>query len=55
VIPDSRDAIHHAIKHGRKGELVVTLADLVPDDIKYVHEIRDQLLEEEQQSATAQG
>ena len=55
VIPDSRDAIHHAIKHGRKGELVVTLADLVPDDIKYVHEIRDQLLEEEQQSPTAQA
>jgi cyanophycin synthetase len=55
VIPDSRDAIHHAIKHGRKGELVVTLADLVPDDIKYVQEIRDQLLEEEQQSATAQA
>jgi len=30
VIPDSRTAIHHAIKHARKGELVVTLADLVP-------------------------
>ncbi|CAN5326041.1 cyanophycin synthetase [soil metagenome] len=41
VIPDSRDAIHHAIKNGRKGELVVTLADRVPDDIKYVQEIRD--------------
>jgi hypothetical protein len=25
----------------RKGELVVTLADRVPDDIKYVQEIRD--------------
>lgn len=45
VIPDSRDAIHHAIKHGRKGELVVTLADRVPDDIKYVQEIRDQSIE----------
>ncbi len=33
VIPESRDAIHHAIKYGRKGELVVTLADRVPDDI----------------------
>lgn len=41
VIPESRDAIHHAIKHGRKGELVVTLADLVPDDIGYVQEYRD--------------
>ena len=44
VIAESRDAIHHAIKHGRKGELVVTLADLVPDDIAYVQEIRDELL-----------
>ena len=31
VIPEGRAAIHHAIKYGRKGELVVTLADLVPD------------------------
>ena len=44
IIAESRDAIHHAIKHGRKGELVVTLADLVPDDIAYVQEIRDELL-----------
>jgi len=41
VIPDSRTAIHHAIKYGRKGELVVTLADRVPDDIGYVQEMRD--------------
>ncbi len=41
VIPESRAAIHHAIKYGRKGELVVTLADRVPDDIKYVQEYRD--------------
>ena len=41
LIAESRDAIHHAIKHGRKGELVVTLADRVPDDIKFVQEIRD--------------
>ncbi len=53
VIPESRDAIHHAIKHGRKGELVVTLADRVPDDIRYVEEIRDELLEKQQQQATA--
>jgi cyanophycin synthetase len=44
VIPESRDAIHHAIKHGRKGELVVTLADRVPDDIKYVQEVRDKVM-----------
>jgi cyanophycin synthetase len=44
LIPDSRDAIHHAIKNGRKGELVVTLADRVPDDIKYVHEFRDMMI-----------
>lgn len=48
VIPDSRDAIHHAIKNGRKGELVVTLADVVPDDIGYVQEIRDKMLEEQE-------
>lgn len=48
VIPDSRDAIHHAIKNGRKGELVVTLADVVPDDIAYVQEIRDKMLEEQE-------
>ncbi|MFZ1699790.1 MAG: cyanophycin synthetase [Pyrinomonadaceae bacterium] len=44
VIPESRDAIHHAIKHGRKGELVVTLADRVPDDIAYVQEYRDMVI-----------
>ena len=45
VISDSRDAIHHAIKHGRKGELVVTLADRVPDDIRFVQEYRDSVNE----------
>ncbi|HMQ02645.1 MAG TPA: cyanophycin synthetase [Pyrinomonadaceae bacterium] len=53
VIADSRDAIHHAIKYGRKGELVVTLADVVPDDIRFVHEIRDRIIE--QQEAAAAG
>ncbi len=48
VIPSGRDAIHHAIKYGRKGELVVTLADIVPDDIGYVQEIRDRLLSEQE-------
>jgi len=41
IIPDSRDAIHHAIKYARKKELVVTLADRVPDDIRFVQEFRD--------------
>jgi cyanophycin synthetase len=41
VIPEGRDAIHHAIKNARKGELVVTLADKVPADIGYVQEYRD--------------
>lgn len=47
VILESREAIHHAVRHARKGELVVTLADLVPDDIRYVQEIRDTMLEEQ--------
>ncbi|MEP6849558.1 MAG: cyanophycin synthetase, partial [Acidobacteriota bacterium] len=41
IISDSRDAIAHAVKHGRKGELVVTLADRVPEDIGFIHELRD--------------
>ena len=45
IIPEGRDAIHYAIKHGRKGELVVTLADLVPKDIAYVQEYRDIFLQ----------
>jgi cyanophycin synthetase len=50
IISDSRTAIHHAIKHARKGELVVTLADLVPKDIGYVQEFRDEF-----NAATANG
>src|SRR5687767_2502474 len=50
IIPESRDAILHAVKNGRKGELVVTLADLVPDDIAFVQDIRDELLEKERQA-----
>lgn len=46
LIADSREAIAHAIKHCRKGELVVTLADRVPDDIAYVQEFRDKFNEE---------
>ena len=46
IIADSRDAMQHAIKNGRKGELVVTLADRVPDDIAFLHDIRDKLMAE---------
>lgn len=46
VIPESRDAIHHAIKYARKKELVVTLADRVPDDIRFVQEFRDMQAED---------
>ena len=46
IIADSRDAMLHGIKNGRKGELVVTLADRVPDDIAFLHDIRDKLLAE---------
>lgn len=45
VIPESRDAIHHAIKYCRKGELVVTLADRVVEDIAHVQEYRDMIIE----------
>ncbi|MEQ1764648.1 MAG: cyanophycin synthetase [Pyrinomonadaceae bacterium] len=54
VIPNGRDAIHHAVKYARKGELVVTLADLVPEDISYVQEIRDKLLEEQNQETAGE-
>lgn len=41
IIPDSRDAIQYALKHARKGELVVTLGDRVREDISIVQEFRD--------------
>ena len=40
-IPESREAIHYAIKTAKKGELVVPLADYVAKDIEYVKEYRD--------------
>jgi cyanophycin synthetase len=42
IIADSRDAMYHAIKYCRKNELIVTLADRVPDDIQYLHDLRDE-------------
>ena len=50
VIPEGRSAIHHAIKHGRKGELVVTLGDKVVDDIRYVQEYRDMVNEKKDEA-----
>jgi cyanophycin synthetase len=41
IVPESRDAIQHALKTARKGELVVTLGDRVRDDIEFVKEFRD--------------
>lgn len=52
IIEDSRTAIHHAIKNARKGELVVTLADLVPKDIGYVQEYREEFLRKQSESET---
>lgn len=49
VINGNHEAIAHAVKNARKGELVVTLADVVPDDIRYVQEIRDSFLAEEEE------
>jgi cyanophycin synthetase len=45
LIADSREAIAHAIKNCRKGELVVTLADRVPEDIGFLHDLRDSLIQ----------
>lgn len=46
VIPDGREAFRHSIKYARKGELIVTLADIVPNDISFVQEIRESILNE---------
>ncbi len=42
LIPESRDAIEYAIKNGQKGELIVTLADVVATDMEIVDELRDE-------------
>lgn len=55
VIPDSLEAIAHAVKHGRKGELVVTLADRVPEDIGYIHELRDAINQQKMDEAEARN
>jgi cyanophycin synthetase len=43
VIPESRDAIGYALKHARKGELIVTLGDRVREDIELVKQFRDEM------------
>ncbi len=55
IIPDSRDAMYHAIKNCRKGELVVTLADRVPDDISFLHDLRDRLAAEKAEKEQQNG
>ena len=42
VVPESREAIQHALKNARKGELIVTLGDRVVDDIRIIQEFRDE-------------
>ncbi len=51
VIDGNHEAIAHAVKYARKGELIVTLADRVSDDIAFVHSIRDKVLEEQAEAA----
>jgi len=51
VIDGNHEAISHAVKYARKGELIVTLADRVNDDIAFVHAIRDKILEEQAEAA----
>lgn len=53
IIPNERDAIYHAIKYARKKELVVTLADRVPDDIRSVQEYRDAMNDKKAADAAA--
>ena len=51
VIDGNHEAIAHAVKYARKGELIVTLADRVSDDIAFVHSIRDKVLEEQAEAS----
>ena len=51
IIADSRDAMYHAIKHCRKNELIVTLADRVPEDIQYLHDLRDEFAAKKEAAA----
>jgi cyanophycin synthetase len=42
IIPESDEAIRHAVKQAIKNELVVVLGDGVPNDISIVNQIRDE-------------
>jgi cyanophycin synthetase len=42
IIPESDEAIRHAVKQAIKNELVVVLGDGVPNDISIVNKIRDE-------------
>jgi cyanophycin synthetase len=42
IVPESADAIRHAVKEAGKGDLVVVLGDGVPNDISIVNKIRDE-------------
>ncbi len=48
MIPESRDAIQYAIKNGQKGELIVTLADVVATDMEIVDELRDEYVKSQE-------
>jgi cyanophycin synthetase len=41
-LTDAREAIHHALQHARKGELLVILADNVSRSIELVGKFREQ-------------
>ena len=43
IIHESSDAIRHAIKNARKGELIVTLGDRVREDLEIIKTIRDEI------------
>ncbi len=43
IITDSKEAIYHAFKKAKKGELVAILADTVDKDIAIVNQYRDEL------------
>ncbi|MBC7898826.1 MAG: cyanophycin synthetase [Saprospiraceae bacterium] len=55
IIADSREAMYHGIKNGRKGELVVTLADRVPEDISYLQDLRDKFSDEKSAKEAAEA
>ena len=43
IVPETKEAIYHAFKKAKKGELVAILADSVDKDIAIVKQYRDEL------------